>query len=140
VRGVELPLGALDGELTLAPLDGKLGASAIARLPGLAPADLTARFALPERPFDPATWQHRGRDLLKGAAADLDEVTFDPAMLARLGLAGLLARRGLPAPDRGGARRLSWRSAPRQRRPGSRSTCAMCGAGRSPRRSRSTSS
>jgi translocation and assembly module TamB len=111
VRGIELPDAAagaapsatIDGDLTFAPHDGDLAANATARLPGVADADVTARFAMPERPFDPATWQHRGRDFLKEAAVDLDEVAFDPELLARLGVAKLLAAHGLAAPYRGHA-------------------------------------
>jgi hypothetical protein len=103
VRGVELPGAALDGDLTFAPHDGDLGANATARLSGIAAADLTARFAVPAHPFDPATWQHRGRDLLQEATADLDDVAFDPELLARLGVAKLLAGFGVSAPYRGRA-------------------------------------
>ncbi len=110
VRGVELldlldaaPGLAIDGDLTFAPHDGDLAANVTARLSGMAAADLTARFAVPERPFEPATWQHRGRDFLKEAAADLDDVAFDPELLARLGVTNVLAEYGVAAPDRGHA-------------------------------------
>jgi translocation and assembly module TamB len=106
VRDVELPFGTLDGDLAFAPHDGDLGATATVGLSGIS-ADVTARFAVPERPFDPATWpatwQHRGRAFLKEAAVDLDEVALDPELLARLGVTKLLAGHGVTAPLRGRA-------------------------------------
>ncbi|TMQ18970.1 MAG: hypothetical protein E6J90_19075 [Deltaproteobacteria bacterium] len=104
VRGVELPVGTLEGDVSLAPLDGDLGAYATARLVGVGDADVTARFAVPLHPFDPDSWQHRGRDLVREVAADLDDVAFDPELLARLGIARWLADHGLAAPYRGHAR------------------------------------
>jgi len=101
LRGVELPFGAIDGGLTLASHDGDLVTSAIVRLPGIAAADLTGRFALPERPFEPATWRNRGRDLLKDAAADLENVAFDPELLGKLGVTAWLDKHGISAPYRG---------------------------------------
>jgi hypothetical protein len=128
VRGVELPLGTIDGtidgDVTFAPRDGDLGVTATVRLSAVSAADpaappssvataaLTARFALPERPFDLAswpaaaggataraatspTWRDRGRDLLKEAGARLDPVAFDPELLARLGVTRLLAEHGV---------------------------------------------
>jgi hypothetical protein len=59
-----------------------------------ATADLTARFAVPEHPFDPASWQHRGRDFLKQATANLDDLSV-PELLSRLGIAKLLAEHGV---------------------------------------------
>ena len=103
IHGVELPFGAITGELGFAPRDGELGAQARARVPGIAGADLTARFALPAHPFDPATWQRGGRDLLREATLDLDDVPFDPALLAQLGVARRLARHGISVPLRGRA-------------------------------------
>ena len=59
---------------------------------------LTARFAVPEHPFDLAGWsaigRRRGRDLLREAVATVDDVAFDPALLARLGI----LRSGTPPP------------------------------------------
>ena len=103
VHGVELPFGALAGELRIAPRDGELAAQASARVPGIAGAELTARFALPVHPFDPATWQRAGRDLLREATLDLDDVPFEPALLAQLGIARRLARLGIAVPFRGRA-------------------------------------
>jgi hypothetical protein len=149
IRGVELPFGAIDGDVTFAPRDGDLGVNAMARLSGVVAAEptarpsgvstigpasrpsgvatteLTARLALPEHPFDPASWpasrpasspttgpatraatppsiwRDRGRDLLKEATAQLDHVAFDPDLLARLGVTRLLAEHGVTAPYRG---------------------------------------
>jgi hypothetical protein len=133
IRGVELPLGVdplsspvdaagnlaarpaagastpgglaslVDGDVTFAPHDGDLGVNATGRLTGVAEVDLTARFGVPEHPFDPATWRRRGRDLLKEAAGELDHVAFGPDLLARLGVTRLLAERGVTAPLRGHA-------------------------------------
>jgi TamB, inner membrane protein subunit of TAM complex len=105
VRGVSLPAGTIDGDVTLAPrlpfamLDGAVtftpregdpGASSSAPPPGRATAKVSARFALPERPFDPATWQRRGRDLVQEATAQLDEVALGPEVLAGYGIAAPL--------------------------------------------------
>lgn len=88
VRGLALPSGTLDGSLTIAPRDGDLDVHAAARLDDIAAGDATARFAVPRRPFDPASWQRRGRDLLRGAEAKLDDVVLGPELLTRLGLPG----------------------------------------------------
>lgn len=104
VRGVELPAGIVEGELGFAPHDGDLDVRASARLVGAAAAELTARFAVPARPLDPATWRRRGRDLVREARATLGDVAFDPALLARLGLARRLADHGISAVYRGRAR------------------------------------
>jgi hypothetical protein len=103
VRDVELPFAALDGDLTIAAQGADLGAHATARLSDLGSADLTARFAIPDRPFDPATWRRRGRDLLMEASAAVADVAIDPERLARLGVSNLLAAYGLDGPYRGRA-------------------------------------
>ena len=103
VHAVDPVLGAVDADLVVAPRDGDLGAQVSARWSGNAEADLTARFAIPARPFEPATWRRGGRDLLREAALDLEDVPFDPARLAQLGIAALLARHGIAAPYRGRA-------------------------------------
>jgi len=113
VRGVELPAGTIggtivgtgtiEGDIALAPRDGDLTAHAAARLAGIAAADLTARLAVPARPFDPATWQRRGRDLVREVTATLADVAFDPALLDRLGIARRLADRGVAPVYRGRA-------------------------------------
>ena len=101
VRAIELPFGALDGDIVVEPRDGDLGARATARLSDVASADITARFALPGRPFDPVTWRQRGRDLLKDARAAVADIAFDPELLARLGIANALAAHGVEVPLRG---------------------------------------
>src|SRR6185503_15874311 len=88
-------------DVIVEPRDGDLGARATARVSDVAAADITARFALPQRPFDPFTWRQRGRDLLKDARAALADVAFDPELMARLGIANLLAARGVELPLRG---------------------------------------
>ncbi|HEX2685933.1 MAG TPA: hypothetical protein VHN14_04920, partial [Kofleriaceae bacterium] len=111
VRGVALLSGTVDGDLTLVPHEGDLEASATARLlrpsgpsgPSGLSGNLTARFALPARPFDPTTWQHRGRDFLQEAAANLDEVTLDPELIGKLGVTKLFAAHGISAPPCGRA-------------------------------------
>src|SRR5207302_7407905 len=52
-----VPGAVIDGDLTLAPVDGDLGAHATVRLVGVADAELTARLAVPEHPFDPDSWR-----------------------------------------------------------------------------------
>jgi len=103
VRATDPLFGAIDGDLAFAPRDGDLGVRSSARWSGVAAAELTARFAVPTRPFDPATWRRGGRDLLQEATLDLEDVAFDPALLARLGIAARLARHGIAAPYRGRA-------------------------------------
>ncbi|HEX3476571.1 MAG TPA: translocation/assembly module TamB domain-containing protein [Kofleriaceae bacterium] len=112
VRGVAVPRGVpggvsggvIDGDLTFAPVDGDLGAHASARLTGVAAAELTARLALPEHPFDPDSWR-RGRELLREATATAADVAFDPGLLAQLGAAaGSRALAALPLSGHLGAR------------------------------------
>ena len=113
VRGVALPIGALDGDVVIGPHDGDLDAHATARLVDVAAGELTAQLAVPRHPFDPATWAaassvaspaiwQRGRALLRAAEARLDGVAFDPALLARLGLGERAA--ALPFRGRASAR------------------------------------
>ncbi|HEX3758011.1 MAG TPA: translocation/assembly module TamB domain-containing protein [Kofleriaceae bacterium] len=90
----------IDGELTVTPVDSDLDARAAARLAGVAAAKLTARLAVPEHPFDPDTWR-RGRELVREATATVDDVAFDPALLARFGGEALSA---LPLSGHLGAR------------------------------------
>lgn len=104
VRGLALLIWTLDSDLAFAPHDGDLEATAIVRVPGLDAAHVVARLALPERPFDPATWQHRGRDLVKEAAATLDSVALGPALFAKPAVTELLAAHGLAVPSDGRGR------------------------------------
>jgi hypothetical protein len=93
VRGIDLPrlartgpaLPALDADLTLAPRDGDLAVQMTARLADIASGGATARFAIPSRPLDPVTWR-RPRELVQEATAQINEVAFDPGLLARLGV------------------------------------------------------
>ncbi|HEY0479176.1 MAG TPA: hypothetical protein VGD37_16775, partial [Kofleriaceae bacterium] len=103
VRGVSLPLGTIDSDIALAPEDGDLAARAAVRLVGVAGGEATVRLTVPRHPFDPATWRRRGRDLVRAASVTLADVAFDPALLARLGIAPRLAARGLAADYRGHA-------------------------------------
>jgi len=109
VRGVAVlpgapggaPGGVIDGDLTLAPVDGDLGAHASARLVGVAEAEAAARVAVPEHPFDPDSWR-RGRELLREATATAADVAFDPVLFAQL--AGGRAFAALPLSGHLGAR------------------------------------
>jgi hypothetical protein len=103
VRDVALPFAALDGDVTLTAQGADLGVRATARLSDLGSADMTARFTLPDHPFDPATWQRGGRDLVTEASVAVADVAFDRERLARLGLSNLLAAHGLDGVVRGRA-------------------------------------
>jgi TamB, inner membrane protein subunit of TAM complex len=103
VRDVALPFGTLAADATFERRDGELGARATARLSDLAALDLTARFAIPQQPFAPATWTRRGRDLLRDASGTLAGVTFDPVLLGKLGITRRLAAHGIAWPLRGRA-------------------------------------
>jgi len=53
---------------------------------GVGKALVQADLVAPERLFDPAAWRQLGRGALHGASVRVDDIAFDPAMLARLGL------------------------------------------------------
>lgn len=102
VRGAALASTPLDGDVSFAPEAGDLVVHASARASGIA-SEATVRFAVPQRPFDPASWRYRGRDLWRAARAEIPDLEFSPEMLDKLGASKLLAGHGVELPYRGHA-------------------------------------
>jgi len=87
LRGLRSPLGAVDGDITFAPMDqGELSASSTMRIAGIGDADVAARIVFPARPFDPAEWKRLGRGVVRVLTASIEDVAIDPARLAKLGI------------------------------------------------------
>ncbi len=87
VRGVHTQVGDVVGDLALAPgQGGEVTATATARLADTVGGTAVAQLALPARLSDPQAWRALGRDALRSATVKLDELAFDPDLLARLGV------------------------------------------------------
>ena len=87
VGGIVTKLGAVDTTLTLSgTADKALALHVDAALTGVKPITADATFVLPAHPFNPIEWKTLGRDALREASVHADDVTFDHALLARLGV------------------------------------------------------
>ena len=88
ITGVKTRAGELDGTLALAggPA-GQITATLTGTLAGLVGGTATAHLELPAHPFDPAAWRALGRGVLHDASFRGDDFAFDPAALAKLGVA-----------------------------------------------------
>jgi translocation and assembly module TamB len=87
VRGLPVPGGALDADVTLAPGEhAAIAAGVAAQLVGIASAGATAELAMPAHLLDPEAWRALGRGVLAGASVHAHEIAFDPEVLAKLGI------------------------------------------------------
>lgn len=68
------------------PTATELAPKLAAKAEGLGSATAEVRLAMPDRPFDPATWRALGRGALHGATVRIADVAVDPAMLERFGV------------------------------------------------------
>lgn len=108
IRDVMAPplrdLGAVDGDLTLAPTNAdELEATLTGAVATIGAFTATARVGTPERLFDPAAWAAQGSRALRGATLRVAAIDVDPAMLLRFGLAAELRGRVTASVDVGEA-------------------------------------
>ncbi|HTR53017.1 MAG TPA: translocation/assembly module TamB domain-containing protein, partial [Kofleriaceae bacterium] len=91
VAASPVELGELTARLALAPAAlGDVTATVDATAAEIGAARLVATLALPARPFDRAAWRALDRNAVRDASLDAHELAFDPARLARLGIAAPL--------------------------------------------------
>jgi hypothetical protein len=87
VSGITTKAGAVETTLSLAPgTGGTIDAHVVAGLADVKPAAIDANVGLPQHPFDPDEWARLGTGALKHATIRADKITFDRALLARLGV------------------------------------------------------
>jgi hypothetical protein len=87
VRGIHTKVGDVVGDVALAPGEaGEVTATATARLADTVGGTAVAQLALPARVSDPDAWRALGKNALRSATVKLDELAFDPDVLAKLGV------------------------------------------------------
>ncbi|MDB4961370.1 MAG: hypothetical protein JWP01_1369 [Myxococcales bacterium] len=87
VRGVPTLAGDADADITLALTDvGFVDVTAKARVGALGAAEVLARLKIPDRVFDPASWQALGTNVVQRATVTAADVAVDARLLASLGI------------------------------------------------------
>lgn len=72
---------------------------------GVGTVAVQADLAVPDRPFDPATWRRLGRGALRGASVRAEGIAIEPGLLDRFGVVSDLRGRAGVAVDVGAAAR-----------------------------------
>lgn len=80
-------VGAVNADLSLAPLAAdELQVALLGKVATVGTFQVVARVGVPDHLFDPSSWIAQGPHALRGATLRVDEISVDPAQLARLGI------------------------------------------------------
>jgi hypothetical protein len=86
VKGVQTPVGPVEGSINFAPMGDELGVSSTFKIADLGEAQIAAQIAIPPHPFEPEEWKRLGRGVVRLLTASIEDVQIDPAKLAKLGI------------------------------------------------------
>src|SRR6185436_15275964 len=86
IKAVQTPLGAVAGDINVAPNGDEIAASSTLHVEGWGDAQIATQIAVPKHPFEPLEWKKLGRGVVRVLTATVEDIEIEPKKLAKLGV------------------------------------------------------